>query len=86
MARLPAGYVEGWPEENAIYRTARKSYRCRGAGNIPPKTAPACVGTITPGVPYVEYVGETPAYARGSAHCVPCALEFGFIKRAEATP
>jgi hypothetical protein len=83
MATLPAEYREGWPEENAIYRTARKRYRCTGNG---PTNSPGCTGTIAPGDHYVEYVGDVPAYQRGSTVCMPCALAFEYIRHAEAAP
>jgi hypothetical protein len=76
MANLPKEYREGWAEENAIFRTARKSYRCHGNGVAP---APGCAGTIRPGDPYIEFVGETPAYQRGTAHCMTCAIAFEYI-------
>lgn len=80
MAALPARFTEGWAEENAIYRTARKTYRCEGSGGIPARHSDACPKLIRPGEAYIEYVGETPAYQRGSPHSIACAINFGFIK------
>lgn len=76
MARMPNTLREGWPEENAVYRTARKTYRCHGNG---PRNSAGCTGTIKPGDPYIEYTGDVPAYTRGSAVCLPCALAFEYV-------
>jgi hypothetical protein len=78
MATLPKEYAEGWAEGNAIFRTARKQYRCAGNGGARPHSD-GCTSLIRPGDSYIEYVGETPAYQRGSTVCLPCALAFGYI-------
>ncbi len=88
MATLPKQFAPGWPEENAIYRTARKVYRCHGNGASGDalRHAPSCPGQIVPGTPYVEFVGETPPFQKGSAHSIPCALVFDYIRAANPAP
>lgn len=82
MARLPQDYREGWAAGTTIYRaTARKRYTCRGNGSV--GHAPDCTRQIEPGQAYLEYVGEVPAFAVGARICLPCALAFEYILRAE---
>lgn len=85
MAKLPAKYALGWADANAIYRTARKEYRCIGNGG-PHEHAEACPRTIAPGEAYIEFVDTTPLYQRGPAVSIPCALAFGYIADADANP
>jgi hypothetical protein len=76
MATMPSEYVAGWPDDNAIWRTARKRYRCDGNGV---RQSVACREHIEPGDQYVEYTGDAAPFQRGSTHCIPCALAFEYI-------
>jgi hypothetical protein len=50
----------------SVLRTARKHWTCV-----------ACSRAIEPGQHYLEYLGETHAYASGSRHCLRCAHAAG---------
>lgn len=83
MAGLPAEFEEGWAQDNAIYRTAKKRWTCHAAGGSPRVHAPECSGHIEKGEAYVEYVGEVSGYQSGTRHSLACALHHGYIKRKE---
>lgn len=58
-------------DRNHILRTARQAWPCDGDGRMR-NPEHKCGGTIEKGQQYVEYVGEVPAYASGSRHCIAC--------------
>lgn len=75
---LPDPELDG----SAVYRTARKPWRCQCNGSCSTSTGPRrspcgnprCVDTIAPGDRYVEYLGETPAHRSGIRYCLPCGV------------
>jgi hypothetical protein len=62
-------------QDGLFLRTARKEWRCQGAGGRPNKWAEDCPGTIAPGTQCVECLWEAPAYQSGIRVCVECAVE-----------
>lgn len=62
----------------AVYRTARKAWRCTCVTDFWNRLARSaeCVETIAPGDRYIEYVGEVSRYGQsGHRYCLPCGLK-----------
>jgi hypothetical protein len=68
-------------DDGLISRTARKFHDCDGErDNGSWVHHRECVRVIAPGDRYVEYLGESPAYASGIRYTFPCAvMAWGFI-------
>ena len=54
------------------WRTARKEHNCKGDGSASHRHAEDCPQTIQPGMGYVEYYGDTPAYQSGTRITAEC--------------
>lgn len=73
--------------ENALWRTARKVWRCAGRvreGGYAKRDAAGrflrCDHVIQRGERCVEYLGESPNYESGPHYCIPCARAEGLLE------
>lgn len=74
-ARLVAGVAFPPLMHEALYRTARKEWRCECPGGSAKCPHADCRGTIAPGDRYVEYLGESAGYQSGYRYCLPCGVD-----------
>lgn len=58
--------------ENCYLRRARKPWRCGGTASQRAGSS-TCVGTILPGMVYIECIDSVPLYQSGDRYCLPCA-------------
>jgi len=66
---------------SVIFRRARKDHRCDGGHDGKQRTA--CTLPIRKGDSYIEYLGESPAFASGNRYHYLCAMQQGLIEESE---
>jgi hypothetical protein len=65
------------PLEMAVYRKARKPWRCTcadPASNNYGGGVVMCQRSIRPGDTYVEHLGDSGSYQSGVRYCLPCGV------------
>jgi hypothetical protein len=68
--------------DNTYFRKARKQHCCWGGHNGEKRTP--CSEPILSGSPYVEYVGEVPAFQSGHRYHYECARQQGLIRATDS--